>query len=84
MAQQQTKFKKGDIDLLVIGRQNISKGIEDFEKVYNRRIHKVQVINMEKLTSTLIKEIYKKHLIFNNTEYVIRFFGGLYEQNKLV
>lgn len=73
-----------DIDLLVIGRQNISKEIKNFEQIYNKKIHKVQIKNIEKLTSPLIKEIYKKHLILNNTEYIIRFFGGLYEKNKLV
>ena len=79
------KAKKGlDIDLLILGKKNISKEIEDFEKIYNKKIHRVQITIMEKLTLTLIKEVYKKHLIFNNTEQIIRFFGGLYEQNKLV
>lgn len=79
------KIKEGsDIDLLVIGKQNIAKQIEDFEKIYNRKIHKIQVKSLEKSNLTFIKEIYKKHLIFNNTEEIIRFFGELYEQNKLV
>lgn len=79
------KIQKGsDIDLLVIGKQNISKVIGDFEEVYNRKIHKVQIADIEKLTLTLAKEIYKKHLILNNTEHVIMFFGGLYEENRLV
>lgn len=73
-----------DIDLLVIGKQAITKDIEDFEKIYNKKIHKIQITNIEKLNLTLTKEIYKKHLILNNTEHIIRFFGGLYEQNKLV
>ena len=33
---------------------------------------------------TFTKEIYKKHIIFNDTEKIIRFFGEVYEQNKLV
>ena len=79
------RVKEGsDIDLLVIGKQNITKQIDDFEKVYNKKIHKIQTAHLDKLTLTLIKEIYKKHIIFNNTEQVIRFFGGLYGQNKLV
>ena len=79
------KFQKeSDIDLLIIGKQNVTKAIEDFEKIYNKKIHNVQVTSLEKLTSALVKEIYKKHLIFNNTEHIIRFFGGLHEQNKLV
>ena len=79
------QFKKGsDVDLLVIGRGNISGEIENFEEVYNQKIHKVQVTCVDKLSPALIKEVYKKHLIFNNTEEIIRFFGSLYEKNKLV
>ena len=73
-----------DIDLLVIGKQNITKYIDDFEKIYNKKIHKIQINKLNDLTLTLVKEIYKKHLILNNTEEVIRFFGELYEKNKLV
>jgi len=76
--------KGSDIDLLAIGRSNINKVINEFEEIYSKKIHKVQIISLNKLTMALIKEIYKKHLIFNNTEQVIRFFGGLHEQNKLV
>lgn len=79
------KASKGsDIDLLIAGKQNITKQIEDFEKVYNKKMHKVQVTSIEKLDLTLVREIYKKHLILNNTEHIVRFFGGLHEQNKLV
>ncbi|TKJ17679.1 hypothetical protein CEE44_04065 [Candidatus Woesearchaeota archaeon B3_Woes] len=76
--------KESDIDLLIIGKANINKNIKEFEEIYNKKIHKVQINNLNKLTSTLTKEIYKKHLIINNTEQIIRFFGGLYEQNKMV
>lgn len=76
--------KASDIDLLIIGKSNINKIISEFEEVYNKKIHKLQVYGLNKLSDVLIKEIYKKHLIFNNTEQVIRFFGGLYEKNKLV
>ncbi len=76
--------KDSDIDLLVIGKQNMSKIIEDFESVYNKKIHKIQIGDVKNLTLTFIKEVYKKHLIFNNTELVVRLFGELYEQNKLV
>lgn len=79
------KIQKGsDIDLLIIGKSDINKAIDEFEEIYNKKIHKVQVSSMNKLSSTLIKEIYKKHLIFNNTEQMIRFFGELHEKNKLV
>ena len=79
------KFKKlSDIDLLVIGNSDINKTIEEIEEVYNKKIHKIQVNGLNKLNDALIKEIYKKHLILNNTEQIVRFFGGLYEKNKLV
>jgi len=79
------ELRKGsDIDLLVIGKANISKEIKDFEDIYNKKIHKMQIKNLNDLNSALIKELYKKHLIFNNTEKIINFFGDLYEKNKLV
>ena len=74
------KIEKGsDIDLLIVGRTNINKVIHDFQEVYNKKIHRVQISNFNKLTPTLTKEIYKKHLILNNTEQVVRFFGEQYE-----
>lgn len=76
--------KASDIDLLVIGKRDISKTIKDFQEIYNKKIHKIQVTSLDKISLTLIKEIYKKHLILNNTDFVIRYFGDLYGQNKLV
>ncbi|MBU1129366.1 MAG: nucleotidyltransferase domain-containing protein [Nanoarchaeota archaeon] len=76
--------KKLDIDLLIIGKTNLNKAISEIEEIYNKKIHKIQIDNLNKLDMVLIKEIYKKHLIFNNTEQIIRFFGDLYEKNKLV
>ncbi|MBI2452111.1 hypothetical protein HYV50_03475 [Candidatus Pacearchaeota archaeon] len=79
------KIEKGsDIDLLIAGRANINKVIHEFQEIYNKNIHRVQISNFNKLTHTLIKEIYKKHLILNNTEQIVRFFGEQHEQNKLV
>ena len=79
------EIRKGaDIDLLMIGKQNMANDLEGFENVYNKKIHKIQITGIGKLTLTLIREIYGKHLIFNNTEQIIRFFGDLHERNKLV
>jgi predicted nucleotidyltransferase len=75
--------KNSDIDLLMIGKADINKVIKEFLEVYNKRLHKIQITDLNKLTPALIKEIYKKHLILNNTEQIVRFFGGQYEQNKL-
>lgn len=76
--------KESDIDLLIVGKQNLSKTIKDFEDVYNKDIHKIQVTNLEKLSTALIKEILEKHIILNNTEQIINFFGDLHEKNRLV
>ena len=76
--------KNSDVDLLIIGKSNVKNIIDDFEKIYNKKIHKVQVSNLNKLNNTFIKEIYKKHIIFNNSEQIVRCFGGLYEKNNLV
>lgn len=79
------RIKEGsDIDLLIVGKKDVTKIIEDFENVYNKKIHKIQVPDLNKIALSLVKEIYKKHLILNNTEQVVRFFGGLHEKNKLV
>jgi len=79
------KIQKGsDIDLLIVGKSNLNKIIKKFEEIYNKKIHKVQISTFNQLSSALIKEIYKKHLILNNAETIVRFFGGLYEKNKLV
>ncbi len=75
--------KNSDIDLLMIGKEDITKVIKEFWEIYNRKVHKIQIIDLNKLTPALIKEIYKKHLVLNNTEQIVRFFGGKYEQNKL-
>ena len=79
------KIEKGsDIDLLIVGMVNINKEINGFQEAYNKKIHKIQVNKIDDLMITLIKEIYKKHLILNNTEQIMRFFGEQHEQNKLV
>ena len=79
------KTRKGsDIDILIIGKSSRKKVIRDFEEVYNKKIHMIETNHIEQLTPTFVKEIYKNHLIFNNTEQVIRFFGDRYEKNKMV
>ena len=68
----------------MVGTQKVESIVKEFEKIYNKEIHLIKTTNLNKLSNTLIKEIYQKHLILNNTEQVIRFFGELYEKNKLV
>lgn len=82
-ASEQVK-KDSDIDLLVVGKKDISKTIKEFQEVYNKKIHKIQITKLTDLSPSLIIEVYKKHLIFNNTEKILEFFRSLYEKNKLV
>ena len=78
-------MKKGsDLDLLMIGSANITNLITEFQEVYNKKIHLIKTNNIHTVTPALIREIHKKHLILNNTEKIVRFFGGYYEQHKMV
>lgn len=76
--------KASDIDLLVMGSADVKKTLEDFEGIYGKKVHRIQVKDIKSLSEEMIIEIYKKHLILNNTEEIIRFFGGLYGKNRLV
>jgi len=77
-------IKKGsDLDFFVVGK-NVKEEIKDFEEVYSKKIHLIHAKTLKEVSLTFIKEIYKKHIILNNTEAVLRFIGGLYESNKLV
>ena len=78
-------IKKGsDIDVLVIGKENVSKTVKEFEEICNKKIHLIQRESLEELDLRFVKEIYKNHIIINNTDQVVYFFGELCEKNKLV
>jgi predicted nucleotidyltransferase len=74
--------KAADIDLLIVGRK--PGIINEFEEVYNKKVHLVSVSTLSNLRTTLAREIYRKHLICNNTESVVNYFRELHEKNKLV
>ena len=76
--------KGRDIDLFHIGKSYIRDDINDFTEIYSKNIHLLSTKSLKDSNLTFIKEIYKKHIIFNNTETIIRFFGELHEKNKLV
>ena len=76
--------KESDIDVLVVGTKNVTRVLEDFKKIYNKKIHKIQIDNINKITDALSMEVYKKHLILNNTEQITRYFLWKYGENKLV
>ena len=69
-------LKAYDIDLLIIGKKDVSKIITEFNEVYNKKIHNIQVKDMKDLTNELILEIYKKHL------QILREKGLAYEKDK--
>ncbi len=71
------EFKKGsDIDILIIGKKKITKIIEKFEMISNKELHIVQIPNFNALDikDSFSTEVFRKHLILNNTDQVIRFF----------
>jgi predicted nucleotidyltransferase len=74
--------KASDIDLLIVGGKTGT--INEFEEVYNKKLHLVSVSALSKLSIPLAAEIYRKHLICNNTELVVNYFRELHEKNKLV
>ena len=77
--------KGSDIDLLIVGRRTrVAKVLRDFEEVYNRKVHSLFVTDLTKSTPVFVQEIYHKHIIFNQTETVIRYFWQLYGKNHLV
>ena len=71
------KLHKGsDIDLLMVGNEDISGLKKDFEDIYNKKIHLIQVKSMNCMTDALFHEIRNRHMILNNTETIVRIFGG--------
>ncbi|MCX6706725.1 MAG: nucleotidyltransferase domain-containing protein, partial [Candidatus Woesearchaeota archaeon] len=76
--------KASDIDLLIIGRKDVSKALKEFEEIYNKRVHAIKIRDLKHIKPELMIELYKKHIILNDTERIIRLFGGLHEKNKLV
>lgn len=71
-----------DIDLICIGKSKIEKDIKDFEDTYSKKIHFIKIDSIEKIKKALREEIYKKHIILNDTEKILRKFKD--ERYKLV
>ena len=58
-----------DIDLLILSKnKNIKQTLHKFEQTYAKKIHIIQTEETG-LTKSLIQEVRKKHIIFNNHEY---------------
>ncbi|MFH1175091.1 MAG: nucleotidyltransferase domain-containing protein [archaeon] len=61
-----TQNEFSDIDLLILsGSKELRKALTNFSMTYSVKIHPVQTTK-EYLTPTFIKEVRKKHVIFNN------------------
>jgi len=61
-----------DIDMLIIAdNKEISKTLKKFELTYFVKIHSV-ITSEKNLTRTFVKELQKKHIIFNSHEYFVR------------
>ncbi|MFP4045881.1 MAG: nucleotidyltransferase domain-containing protein [Candidatus Aenigmatarchaeota archaeon] len=74
-----------DIDLFVIGEcdDELEGVLDKFGKTY-KKIHKVQVKNKKELNKSFLKELLRKHIIFNNSDLFVQLFGDLYGKIGLV
>jgi predicted nucleotidyltransferase len=61
-----------DIDLLVVGKKDISAVVKGVEARINKKIHLVHVPSLLDVSDALKEEIRKKHLIINGSEEIIR------------
>ena len=64
-----------DIDLLIISNdKKINKTIQDFSTTY-KKIHPIQT-NRKNINASLLEEIKKNHIIFNEHDYFVRLLYG--------
>lgn len=75
--------KSNDIDLLLIGEIQKMPEIKEFASIYSKKIHLIRVNKISDLSNALLIEIYKNHIILNNTEKTVRFFVEQYRKNRL-
>ena len=64
----------GDIDVMITGKTNLEgdTDVKSFKGKFGTGIHLISVVNLNAITETLKKEIFKKHLIIQGSEEVIR------------
>lgn len=62
--------KAKDIDVLIVGKTKIQPSL--IEKKIGKKLHLVQVSDLNKVSSALKEEIKKKHLIVKNSEDLIQ------------
>lgn len=64
--------KAGDIDLLITGKTNIEKELNQFENKFNAKIHLINVKDLKTVTEGLRKEIMAKHIIIQGSEEITK------------
>ncbi|GEM_PF-1062877 len=74
-----------DIDLLILGKQSdeLRKRLEEFGETY-LPVHKVHVKGKDGLDRRFKKELHKKHIILNGTDYFVTMFGEMYGEFGVV
>lgn len=74
-----------DIDLLILGEldRRLKEVLKEFGKTY-KDVHKVHVERKEDLDRSFVKELLKKHVIFNDSDRFVRIFGDIYGETGLV
>ena len=64
--------KANDIDLLITGKTNFEKNLEQFKKKFNVKIHLINVKKLKEVTEALKIEIIKKHIIVHGSEEIVK------------
>lgn len=74
-----------DIDLFMTGEETeaLEETLEEFSETY-KEVHLTQVKNKKELDRSFKKELMKKHIIFNGSDFFVRLFGDLYGETGLV
>ncbi len=74
-----------DIDLLIVGKkpEMLDKVLEDFGEVYIP-VHKTHVKGKKGLDRRFKKELHKKHIVLNGTDYFVKLFGEMYGELGMV
>ncbi len=74
-----------DIDMLLVGEEDedMNRVLDKFGETY-KPVHKVHVSGKKELHGRFKKELHKKHIIFNGTDYFVRLFGDMYGEFGMV
>ena len=74
-----------DIDLFVVGERSerLDETLNEFGNTY-RDVHKTQVSGKGEIGRSFKKELHKKHIILNGSDYFVRLFGEIYGEFGMV